>query len=149
MKSSFNALMQSKFYSSSFNTAIFDGPIRIYFAQAHESIALKIYLQIQQQLIEEVQLAKDKAKLSQANVLIMMYPSQESFLLSFEGHHNHNWELELWNEDCIIGLRGPLAEEETQLFIENLRHALREWSPKPLVRAVPSHEVTDHELTEL
>ena len=78
MKSSYSTLMQSKFFNPAFNSAIFDGPIRIYFAQFHESLALKIYFMIQQKLNNEVARAKEISKATGANILVMVYPSEES-----------------------------------------------------------------------
>jgi len=137
MKSSYSTLMQSKFFNPAFNSAIFDGPIRIYFAQFHESLALKIYFMIQQKLNSEVARAKEISKATGANILVMVYPSEDSFLLSFESQQqsNHPLALEKWNEDVIVGLRGPLEDNHLDLLIESIGMAIQSW--KPSLKAVP------------
>jgi hypothetical protein len=129
--------MQSKFFNPAFNSAIFDGPIRIYFAQFHEALALKIYFMIQQKLNNEVMRAKEISKATGANVLVMVYPTQESFLLSFEGQQQETQPLALekWNEDVVVGLRGPIEDNHLDLLVETIGSAIQNW--KPSLRAVP------------
>lgn len=130
MRSSYSTLMQSKYFNPAFNSAIFDGPIRIYFAQFHEPLALKIYFSIQQQLTQEMARAKEMAKFSGANILLMIYPTAESFSLSFDGKsENTPFETERWNEDVVIGLRGPLEDGKLDLLIESLRLTMMNWMP--------------------
>lgn len=131
MKSSYSTLMQSKFFNPAFNSAIFDGPVRIYFAQFHEALALKIYFLIQQKLATELAQAKELSKSSGANLLVMIYPSEESFLLSFEDQENNSapLALEKWNDDIVIGLRGPIEDVHLDLLMEALRLAIQNWRP--------------------
>lgn len=140
MRSSYTTLMQSKYFNPAFNSAIFDGPVRIYFAQFHEALALKIYFMVQQQLSAELAKAKELAKASGANVLVMIYPTEESFSLSFEtaAHKNSPWEVEKWNEDAVIGLRGPAEDENLDLLIETLRMTMQNWRPAPLQASLPN-----------
>lgn len=132
--SSYNTLMQSKYFSPAFNSAIFDGPIRIYFAQFHEALALKIYFMIQQKLGKELAHAKELAKASGANIFLMIYPTQDSFVLSFDVDSNHSepLQIERWHEDVIIGLKGPAAEENMDLLMMTLQKSLQDWSPASL-----------------
>jgi len=125
--------MQSKFFNPAFNSAIFDGPVRIYFAQFHEALALKIYFMIQQKLSNEVARAKEISKATGANILVMVYPSEESFLMSFENQEKtHNpLALEKWNEDVVVGLRGPLEDQQLDLLIETIGLAIQNWKPNP------------------
>lgn len=131
MKSSYSTLMQSKFFNPAFNSAIFDGPIRIYFAQFHESLALKIYFLVQQKLSQEVARAKEVSRASGANILVMIYPTEESFLMSFDGQEQtqNPLALEKWNEDVVIGLRGPLEDQQLDLLIETLSLTIQNWKP--------------------
>lgn len=131
MKSSYSTLMQSKFFNPAFNSAIFDGPIRIYFAQFHEALALKIYFMIQQKLNNEVARAKEISRASGANILVMLYPSEESFLTSFENQVQtaHPLALEKWNEDVVIGIRGPIEDQQLDLLMETLSMAIDTWKP--------------------
>ncbi len=137
MKSSYSTLMQSKFFNPAFNSAIFDGPIRIYFAQLHEALALKIYFLIQQKLSNEVARAKEISKAKGANILVMLYPSEEGFLMSFDGQHENTQPLALekWNEDVVVGLRGPIEDNHLELLIETIGLAIQNW--KPSLKVVP------------
>ena len=53
-------LPQFPFYSPSLNAALFDGPIRIYFAQSQEADALEVYFKLQDQLSEFIRAGKKK-----------------------------------------------------------------------------------------
>lgn len=131
MRSSFTALTQSKFYSPALNSAIYDGPVRIYFAQFHEALALKIYFMIQQGLSSEMQKAKEISKASGANILVMIYPTEDSFLMSFEGGQSHNspLEVEKFEDDIVIGLRGPIEDQNLDLLMETLKVTMNSWRP--------------------
>jgi hypothetical protein len=131
MKSSYSTLMQSKFFNPAFNSAIFDGPIRIYFAQFHESLALKIYFMIQQKLSHEVARAKEISRATGANILVMVYPTEDSFVMSFEGHEKNGspLALEKWNEDVVIGCRGPIEDQHLDLLTETIGLAIQNWKP--------------------
>ncbi len=143
MRSTYSTLMQSKYFNPAFNSAIFDGPVRIYFAQFHEALALKIYFMAQQKLTQEVALAKERAKASGANIMVMIYPTTESFELSFDGLDplKGPLEVEKWNEDVVIGLRGPIEDENLDLLIETLRLTMESWRPAELLRAVAPAEL--------
>ena len=143
MRSSYTTLMQSKYFNPAFNSAIFDGPIRIYFAQFHESLALKIYFMIQQRLLNEVAIAKDRSKASGANILVMVYPTVESFELSFEAANPMKscLQVEKWNEDVVIGLRGPIEDENLDLLVDTLRITMENWRPVERLRAVADVEL--------
>jgi len=142
MRSSYTTLMQSKYFSPAFNSAIFDGPVRIYFAQFHEALALKIYFLIQQKLTTELAAAKDRAKASGANILVMIYPTGDSFELSFESCPVKGpLEVEKWNEDVVMGLRGPIEDEHMDFFVETLRLTMENWRPAELLRSVTPAEL--------
>jgi hypothetical protein len=134
--------MQSKYFNPAFNSAIFDGPIRIYFAQFHEPLALKIYFMIQQQLVTEMAKAKEMAKISGANILVMIYPTAESFTMSFDHKpENTPFETEKWNEDIVIGLRGPIEDNRLDLLIAGLRQTMTNWRPAPMIQTSGLAEV--------
>ncbi len=137
MRSSYTTLMQSKYFNPAFNSAIFDGPVRIYFAQFHEALALKIYFLIQQKLGPEMAKAKEASKASGANILLMVYPTTDSFGLSFETQTQTTtpFETEKWQEDVIIGLRGPIEEDKLDLLLESLRQTIENWRPALKTRA--------------
>ena len=138
MRSTYTALMQSKYFSPAFNSAIFDGPIRIYFAQFHESAALKIYLMLQQALALDMAVAKDYSKSFGANFLIMMYPTQDSFVLSFEEEDlATGMVMENWDDDVVIGINGILDETQVQPLIEMIRAKIKQWEQELANSALP------------
>lgn len=112
-------ITHSKYYSSAFNSAIFDGPIRIYFAQYQESVALKLYLKIQQELKYAYDAAKEINKRSGLHIFIMMYPTHETFEMCFDGiGKNQKIVTAKLEEDYVLGINGTLNEEtyETIFF---------------------------------
>jgi hypothetical protein len=135
MRASYSNLMQSKYFNPAFNSAIFDGPMRIYFAQSHESMALKIYFLAQQKLSNELATAKEMSKMAQANILVMIYPDEDSFETSFNNGMDKNIIVEAWNEDVVIGLRRPLEDGELEELIKTLSTVMRSWTPKKIPAA--------------
>lgn len=125
MKGTYSALMQSKFFNPAFNSAIFDGPLRIYFAQSHESLALKIYFNVQQQCVEEMARAKSLHKFLERNVLVMIYPNNESFRHSFEGPGLI--ALDSLLDDTIIGISGPFKDEDLDQILASIKTAFEAW----------------------
>lgn len=129
MKSSYSSLMQSKYFNPAFNSAIFDGPVRIYFAQLHESLALKIYFLLQQKWPQEFARARDLSRSAHANILIMIYPTIEGFEAAVEEAGSQEWLVEPWNEDAVLALRGPFADEKMDDFMMFVGDVLRNWTP--------------------
>lgn len=126
MKASYSSLMQSRFFTPAFNSAIFDGPIRIYFSQVHESLALKVYFSLQQKFPQVLSRAKELHKLFGVNLLIMIYPTEDSFQLSFEGRGDFLIEDSL-GEDTLLGINGPFEDERLPEVLEGVAHCLRHW----------------------
>jgi len=129
MKANYTNLMQSKYFSPAFNSAIFDGPLRIYFAQFHEAFSLKIYFMILNSFQAELARAKEVAKTSHSSLFIMIYPSQDHFTLSFDAAEDNDLPIvqEKWNHDLVMGLRQPLEENQMDLFAEEFKKSLGLW----------------------
>jgi hypothetical protein len=127
MKATYSALMNSRFFNPAFNSAIFDGPVRIYFAQFHESMALKIYFSLQQKFPLEMAKAKELYRNIGQNVLVMIYPTTESFAMSFDNTQSFIQRDEL-SGDVVVGLNGPfedeLLPEVLQAIIDSLKSSL-------------------------
>jgi hypothetical protein len=143
MKATYSTLMNSRFFNPAFNSAIFDGPVRIYFAQFHESMALKIYFSLQQKFPQELSRAKENYKRLGSNVLVMLYPSVESFQMSFEEQNVMISQGNLLG-DSVIGINGPFEDDKLMLVLETVVEALRAWdkedteiSAPPFVEALP------------
>ena len=138
MKGTYSALVQSKFFNPAFNSAIFDGPVRIYFAQSHESLALKIYFALQQQFSNEMLRAKEIHKFMERTVLVMLYPTPESYQLAFETHDNA--ASENLGEDTIIGIKGPFDDKKLDEVLAQIMRAFQAWDQisfeKPAVDAI-------------
>lgn len=132
MRSSYATLMQSKYFNPAFNSAIFDGPVRIYFAQFHEALALKIYFLIQQKLNSEVMNARRLAKASGANILVMIYPTDAQFKEAFDSSNQELVDVNSWQENVVIGVRGPIEDENLDFLMETLRLTMNSWSPASL-----------------
>lgn len=132
MKATYSALMNSRFFNPAFNSAIFDGPVRIYFAQFHESLALKIYFLLQQNYPKEMAQAKENYKLSSQNVLVMLYPSKESFAMSFENQTDFLQQGELQG-DQVIGINGPFEDTDMPKVIEKIISTMQANTSEQLV----------------
>ena len=129
MKATYSNLMQSKYFSPAFNSAIFDGPVRIYFAQFHESFALKLYFLLQNNFSESLAKAKEISKSVHSNILVMVYPSQDNFILSFDDDDSKTEPIvfEKWNQDLVIGLRQPLEDSQLDYFAIEFQKAMDLW----------------------
>ncbi len=113
-------LTQSRFYSPAFNSAIFDGPFRIYFAQYQEALALKIYFKLQEQMKAFYVQAKAEFKLRGRSVFVMLYPSSDTFENCFlAGKSAIHVMMDHIGEDPVIGVRGPIKDQDfEQIFSE-------------------------------
>ncbi len=148
MRSSYTPLMQTKYFSPAFNSAIFDGPMRIYFAQLHESFALKVYFLVQQKMMstgtqnQEVATEfKNRLVSSRTNVLIMVYASEESFGYSFaQKSSNAVWSYEELQGDLVVGLERPLEDHELPEFIEDLKFQIQSHLARLKPALEPSRE---------
>ena len=127
-------LTQSKYFHPAFNSAIFDGPFRIYFAQSQEPIALNIYFTLQKTFGPEFNQAKRNYKDVARNVLIMVYPNADSFEMAFEVSDGELFAFEHIGTDAVLGLRGPVDESEIISYLEPVISELRSW-PEPVFSA--------------
>lgn len=126
MKASYSTLMQSRFFSPAFNSAIFDGPIRIYFSQVHESLALKIYFSLQQKFPEILLRAKELNKQFGKNLLVMIYPTAEIFQASFENNKSFLAQ-DLLEDDTLLAINGPFEDERLLEVLAAIVHSLKQW----------------------
>jgi len=116
---------QSRFFSPAFNAAIFDGPIRIYFAQYQEAQALKLYFNLQERYGEVRKQARGIFREKGRNIFVMLYPTQETFELSFGpepkptglGAEKGRSAIlrDRLGQDFVVGVCGPLEDEDLEL----------------------------------
>ncbi|OQW46843.1 MAG: hypothetical protein A4S09_02740 [Proteobacteria bacterium SG_bin7] len=115
-------LTQSKFYSPAFNAAIFDGPLRIYFAQYQESLALEIYFKIQQVLKNFTESRKQLKNIG-ANIFVMLYPSSDVFNLSFEvsGPDANCVAVSRIDKDYVFGINSTINDSGYDFIFSHLQ----------------------------
>lgn len=117
-------LTQSRFYSPAFNAAVFDGPVRIYFAQHQEDLALRVYFKLQQYLQETYSAFRKNFKQHGQTIFLMLYPTQETFKDSFAGLSDAVVADRL-GDDHVLGVCGPLHEDEYEIVFEKVKTILQ------------------------
>jgi hypothetical protein len=130
-------LTQSRFYSPVFNAAVFDGPIRIYFAQHQEDMALKVYFRLQQHLKETYSVFRKGFKQHGHTVFLMLYPTADSFENSFSKDLSGHAVAERLGDDYVVGVRGPLQDEQYEDVFSRVKTILQDLGV-PLNFAAPS-----------
>lgn len=130
-------LTQSRYYSPAFNAAVFDGPIRIYFAQHQEALALKVYFRLQQYLKDSYAKFRSGFKQHGQTIFLMLYPTGESFESSFSRELAAPVVAERLGEDHVLGVRGPLDEDQYDVVFAQVRTILQSLgiSPDPELAA--------------
>lgn len=118
-------LTQSRYYSPAFNAAVFDGPIRIYFAQHQETVALKVYFMLQQYLKDTYAIFRNSFRQHGQTVFLMLYPSQDSFENSFAKSDNQVVSERL-GDDHVIGVKGPLLDDQFEEIFVKVRTILKD-----------------------
>ena len=111
MSNSVGHLTQSRYYSPAFNAAVFDGPIRIYFAQHQEGAALQVYFRLQQHLKQAYVNFRRSFRRHGQTIFLMLYPNDETFAQSFAGAETTVVGDRLGG-DHVIGVAGPLSEAD-------------------------------------
>jgi hypothetical protein len=132
-------LTQSQYYSPTFNAAVFDGPIRIYFAQHHENLALKVYFRLQQYLKDSYATLRKSFKYHDQTVFLMLYPTPEAFGEAF-GSQSCNVVVERLGDDHVVGVSGPLADENYEEVFRKIEAILQilAQTPEPALAQSPS-----------
>ena len=111
---------QSKYFSPAFNAAIFDGPLRIYFAQYQESEALKVYFRLQEHFKFDQKRLSGALKEAGSHVFVMLYPTSDIFVRSFaEDDSGHRIASGRIGRNIVVGVNGAVAEEDySEIFSE-------------------------------
>ncbi len=146
MKEAVTYVTQSKYFSPAFNAAIFDGPIRIYFAQYQESQALKLYFHLQERFQTLRKNARSIFRDRTRNIFVMLYPTVEMFDDTFGGLHGElvakssveasagawsakNFVRASMGDDFVIGVRGPMDDSEYEDLDAEMDAILRSVEP--------------------
>lgn len=114
MAASYSAFLSTKYYSPVFNTALFDGPFRIYFAQAYEGSALKIYHLLQVQHLPVWDHFKKWSEKTKLHVFILIYPTGEDVAIAFDIDPNlvkEQVHSAPWEEGRLMALAHPQTDE--------------------------------------
>jgi hypothetical protein len=140
MKPGFSAITSSKYYHPAFNSAIFDGPIRIYFVQFHETYALKIYFVLQERFKDTLNHYKDIAKKTDQTVLIMIYPTEDSFQKAFSSNASVSKALSsvVGANESVFGLLAPVVENNVSQLMDELSDIFKNWDRLGLARVFNS-----------
>ncbi len=134
MAATYSSFMTTRFYSPVFNTALFDGPIRIYFSQSYESAALKIYHLLQTQYLEQWSQMKACSLKSKEHVFLLMYPDKNGLEMVFP--KAKSIQSQEWEEGLAIGFCPPQNDVELVHQLDMITQSIAEWIVK-----VKNHEV--------
>jgi len=114
---SVSRLTQSQYFSPVFNTAVFDGPVRIYFSQKQEAYALEIYFKISSRLRS---VYGEGLNRKGPSVFLMVHPQHEGFEESFSGHSSEPFAISRLDKDFVVGVNGTLNEENMAQLIDKV-----------------------------
>lgn len=136
MAATYSSFMTTRFYSPVFNTALFDGPIRIYFSQSYESSALKVYHLLQTEFQDQWAQLKACSLKSKEHIFLMMYPDKKDLEMVFAENSRliHTQE---WEEGLAIGFCQPQDDLELTHQLDNISRSISSWIEK-----VNNHEVS-------
>ena len=126
MSQSLSVLTQTKYYTPALNAAIFDGPLRLYFAQYQEASALEIYFRLRERLNKDKTIPRKKVKGEGKNVFVMLYPNEEVFTLSFDAEESQSGQLAMnrIGDDYVFGINGSLESGDYSLLCEQIESVL-------------------------
>lgn len=125
--------MTTKYYSPVFNTALFDGPFRIYFSQSYEASALKIYHLLQNQYKDLCVQLKAWTHASREHAFLLIYPDLKDLQKIFaETTKNPKASVQLqpWDEGIVIGISKPTDDLELAIQVEQIAASLQSWIEK-------------------
>lgn len=126
MAATYSSFMTTRFYSPVFNTALFDGPFRIYFSQAYESAALKIYHLLQTEHQELWQRLKQWSLVTKDHVFLIIYPDQKDFQMVFQDD-SKVVHLQEWEEGIALGTYQPTTDDELSRQLNLIKEKLTHW----------------------
>lgn len=133
MRSTYLSFTQSPYFNPAFNSAIFDGPLRIYFAQMQESLGLRIYFYLQQNHASALARAREIHRQSGKNLMILVYPSRDCFLQAFPGAGETRLQIGSIESDDVLGVHGTPDELDLTRWGEAALQLLQDWEePSPI-----------------
>jgi hypothetical protein len=115
----------SRYFSGEFNTAIIDGPLRIYFSDRQEAEALKIYFDIQEALATSG-MRLETLPMTRPHMFLMLYPTLQTFKEAFE--LNEDLAYGKFGEHLVLGVNGPYSEGTRRRIGQHVRDVFVEGS---------------------
>lgn len=131
MAASYSSFLTTQYYSPVFNTALFDGPFRIYFSQSYESVALKIYHLLQSQDLALWTEYKRWSEKTRKHAFILIYPTDQDLAMAFDGDKNSSLMQRPWDEGLILGLANPTTDEAFMSVYQNILLQLKNFKGNP------------------
>lgn len=135
MAATYSSFMTTRFYSPAFNTALFDGPLRIYFSQSYESAALKIYHLLQTEHASLWARMKTFSQSSKEHAFLMIYPERQDMDMIFESADH--LVMQEWEEGLALGMCQPNTEEDLQSCLRSIVQSLNFW-----LQQAPQNEIS-------
>lgn len=131
-------ITQSPFYSPAFNGAIFDGPLRLYFSQSQEALALKFYFDLRSKTQD---LSDLWPRTGGPSLYVMIYPTEETFDLCFVSQ-GLQWTPETLpmgrlGRDHVVALQAGECEMDLANVVGKVVNAINGISPKKPVAILP------------
>ena len=127
MAATYSSFMTTRFYSPVFNTALFDGPLRIYFSQSYESVALKIYHLLQSQYADTWAHLKNQNSYSKRHLFLMIYPEDRDLQMVFEDK-SKSFHAQEWEEGLSIGCVQARNDQELQSQLDFIIETVKKWT---------------------
>jgi hypothetical protein len=126
MAATYSSFMTTRFYSPVFNTALFDGPLRIYFSQNYEALALKMYHLFQSEYIDTWNLLKTHSVQSKEHLFVMIYPEANDLQIVFENFGSEPQSQE-WVEGMAVGVIQVQDDAEIKRQLEFISQTAKRW----------------------
>lgn len=136
MAATYSSFMTTRFYSPVFNTALFDGPLRIYFSQSYESAALKVYHLLQSQYPQQWSQLKECTQRSKEHVFLMMYPEKKDLEMVFSDS-SKPIQTQEWEEGVAIGFCQPQDDLELTHQLDLITKSIDAW-----IQKTKNHEIS-------
>lgn len=118
--SSIHELMRTEHYHPSLNSAVFDGPLRIYFAQSQESLALNFYFQLQKVFDRFLGEARDSSP--SWYFVVLMYPQKELMAL----HQGVQYKVLNFGQDRVILTHGQMDQQDQDQLVADLSQLIEQ-----------------------
>lgn len=134
MAATYSSFMTTRFYSPVFNTALFDGPFRIYFSQSYESSALKVYHLLQTEYQDLWDQVKNWSLSSKEHIFLLIYPEITDVQNVFDSADSVDVSKKLymqdWEEGLAIGLTQPNTDLDLVYQLDHVQKYLANWLEK-------------------